>query len=142
MNNLREILKKRIIQELYNDLGISKIIKEGENGHYPPGTEFDPLAPWNEKNKPEISNYSLNDNEQKFNVLFSNGKSFAISYIDVLEKYWKNHPGSFQKHDTEFGHLEDESNVAIVRKLQSENFDFNNYLYEIAESSEKFYDDF
>lgn len=192
MSNLRDILKKKIIQELYNDsesthydtianrkvkifpetidpikntvkaeitsgknkglftvvnldnlveLNPSKMVAEGESGYYPPGAEFDSRAPWNERSNPDVSKYSLDDNNQEFDVVLSNGNSFEVPYIDILEKYWKNHPGSFEKHDLEFRDLDDKADIAIIRRLESEKFDFSNYLYEIAEALGKLDDD-
>jgi len=186
--NLREILKKKIIQELYGDpesthydtiakrkiklfpdtidpvkntakaeitsgknkglftvvnlddlidLKPNKMVTESESGFYPPGSEFDSKAPWNEKDSPDVDKYTLDDTTQKFNVTLKNGNTFEIPYIDVLEKYWKNHPGSFEQHSSEFEGMDDKTDIAIIRKLESENFDFSNYLYEIAESSGK-----
>jgi hypothetical protein len=188
MSNVRDILKKKIIQELYNDsesthydtvanrkikifpetidpikntvkaeitsgknkglftmvnldnlveLNPSKMVAEGESGYYPPGAEFDSRAPWNEKDSPDVSKYTFDDTNQEFNVTLTNGNTFEIPYIDVLEKYWKNHPSSFEQHNTEFEEMDDKADIAIIRKLESENFNFSNYLYDIAESSGK-----
>lgn len=188
MSNLREILKKRILNELYNDvesthfdtianrklkvfmdtldpiknivraeitsgkskglftvvnldnlieLNPSKMVAEGESGYYPPGAEFDSRAPWNERDSTDIENTILDDDNQQFHVQLTDGNEIEIDYLDVLEKYWKANPGSFEKHFTEFSHLDDKMDTAVIRKLESENFDFTDYIYQIAETSGK-----
>lgn len=186
MANLREILKKKILQELYNDtesthydivnkqkikifentidfesntakaeitsgknkglinlvnlddiveLNLSKMIAEEESGYYPTGAEFDSDAPWNETNNAEISKFELDDNNQKFHVQLTNGKNFDVDYIDILELYWKNHPGTFEEHTREFEDLDDKMDSTVIRKLYDEKFDFSEYLNQEIENS-------
>jgi len=124
------------------ELNPNKMVAEGESGYYPAGAEFDSRAPWNEKSSDsEISSYTLNDETQQVQVELSNGNTVEIDYIDVLEKYWKDNPGTFEANEKEFGHLEDQMDIALIKKIESEDRNkFENYLYQIAEQSDSFYD--
>ena len=187
MANLREILKKKILQELYNDtesthydtvtnrkvkifndtidfnkntvkaeitsgknkglftivnldnlveLNAKKMVAEYESGNYPPGAEFDSKAPWNEPADIEIKNFQLDDQSQQFHVELTNGQNFDVDYIDILDLYWKKHPGSFEEHTNQYGELDDKMDTAVIRKLESEKFDFSDYLLHESEKKE------
>ena len=130
MSTIRNYIKNKLVKDLI----------EGESGYYPPGAEHDPYAPYNQPNEPEISKYVINYENQQFNVEMDNGTDFNIDFIDVLEKYWKKHTGSFELHNKEFGHLDTEMDKQVIKKLRDENYDFSDELMDIIEYKNSFND--
>ena len=123
MSKLRNYIKNKIVRNL----------TEGESGYYPPGAEFDPSAPYNQRDNPEIEKYIINYNDEIFEVDLTTGGYFEIYFIDVLEKYWKKFPNSFEQHNKEFGNIDETTDAKIIKKLRDDNFDFSDILMELGE---------
>lgn len=115
----------------------ARMVFEDES-NYPPGAEFDPNAPYNQPEDPEIKKYTINYTDQKFEVELMSGQSFELDFIDVLEDYWKKTPGSFERNNQEFGHLDTEMDSAVIKKLREENYDFSDSIMSIAETKNLF----
>ncbi len=116
---------------------VRKILKEmaPESGWYPPGAEFDPNAPWNDKSQDVyIDEYQFNPQTSEFTVWTTNGNEFKVDAIDVLEKFWKKNPGTHGIHERLFGEDDQTFDAKVVQYLEKQKPKvFTDILYEIAE---------
>ncbi len=104
-----------------------------ETSNLPLGAEFDSGAPWNDKNNTSLKKYSFDDIKQKFFIELTNGNEYEIDYIDFLEEYWKNNPGSFESHEKEFGKFENDA--LIIELIRNQGYDFRDILESIAKNN-------
>lgn len=117
---------------IYKTLKTLFEMKINEQGGYPVGTAYDPNAPWNEQTL-EIT-YVIDYASQQFIVTCDNGAWFKVDFIDVLEIYWKNHPGSYQSHENMFGADETTADYKIIEFLANEEqYDFTDILISYGE---------
>lgn len=130
---------------------IRKIIREQlrkinemswESGYYPPGAEHDSSAPWNEEPSPEIE-FTADYDNQKFYVTVDNGNSYEVDFIDVLDRYWKNHEKeqAFEKHNAMFPD-DEQIDVKLIQMLLANTTTYNeidNILYDLG--GDNLYDD-
>lgn len=127
MKNQEEIVRNQV----------KKILKEmaPESGWYPPGAEFDPNAPWNDKSQDiTIDDYQFNPQTSEFTVWTSNGNEFKVDAIDILEKFWKSNPGTHEIHEKLFGDDDQTFDANVVQYLEKQKPGvFKETLYNIAE---------
>jgi len=117
------------------------MVAEGESGYYPPGAEFDPRAPWNEKDTPHLLPYKINYETNQFECELSNGQTFVVDFIDVLEGYWKSHPNSYQQHEAMFGENDQTMDAETIKYLRDNGEDFEDILMDIASTRDLFSQD-
>ncbi len=105
-----------------------------DSNNLPPNTANDPNAPWNEKPSAEIKRFMYDDNNQKFIIYLTNGLEKEIDYVDVLEKYWKDNPGEFEKDYSAFidEPLPDTANINSIKQKGYTDKHFESYLKSIA----------
>ena len=108
---------------------------EGESGYYPLGAEHDSSAPWNETDDfVDVNSYKFDPITSMFTMYLSNGTASEIEGNDVLERFWKKNPGSYQAHESMFGDNDQTfDNNAIEYEERKSPKIFSSILYDIAD---------